>query len=85
MTVTVSAAGAVCPFGDSFCTGPDGYTPWDTTRSAFGGFRLPGAPAWGLVGRVGSRPWTRTAMPTARATDDPTPNGNGTGEGLSQR
>ena len=54
MSVTVTAAGAVCPFGDSFCPGPNGYAPWNTTTSGYGGFVLPGAPAWGLVGRVGS-------------------------------
>ncbi len=59
MTVTVTAAGAVCPFGDLFCPGPDGYAPWDTTQSSFGGFPLAGGPAWGLVGRVGSGPWVQ--------------------------
>ena len=56
-SVTVTAAGSVCPFGDGFCPGPAGYATWDTTSSSFGGFVLPGAPAWGLVGRVGSGPW----------------------------
>ncbi|MEX2194143.1 MAG: hypothetical protein WD844_02565 [Thermoleophilaceae bacterium] len=32
---------------------------FDTTSSSFGGFVLPGAPAWGLVGRVGSGPWVQ--------------------------
>jgi hypothetical protein len=59
MTVTVTAGGAVCPFGDSFCPGPDGYAPWDTTTTSYGGFPLPGGPAWGLVGRVGSGPWVQ--------------------------
>lgn len=59
MSVTVTAAGAVCPFGDSFCPGPNGYAPWNTTTSGYGGFVLPGAPAWGLVGRVGSGPWVQ--------------------------
>jgi hypothetical protein len=58
-SVTVTASGAVCPFGDSFCPGPNGYVPWDTTQSSFGGFPLPGAPAWGLVGRVGSGSWVQ--------------------------
>jgi hypothetical protein len=58
MTVTVTATGAVCP-GVGFCPGPDGYAPWDTTQSSFGGFTLPGAPAWGLVGRVGNGPWVQ--------------------------
>jgi hypothetical protein len=66
MTVTVTASGAVCPFGDGFCPGPNGYVPWDTTQSAYGGFTLPGAPAWGLVGRVGSGPWVQVGTgPTA--------------------
>jgi hypothetical protein len=59
MTVTVTAAGAVCPFGGSFCPGPNGYVPWDTTQSSYGGFPLPGAPAWGLIGRVGGGPWVQ--------------------------
>ena len=59
MSVTVTATGAVCPFGDGFCPGPDGYVPWNTTTSSYGGFVLPGAPAWGLVGRVGSGPWVQ--------------------------
>ena len=58
-SVTVTATDAVCPFGDAFCPGPDGYASWDTTSSSFGGFVLPGAPAWGLVGRVGSGPWVQ--------------------------
>jgi hypothetical protein len=57
MSVTVTATGAVCPFGTGFCPGPNGYAPWDTTTSSYGGFVLPGAPAWGLVGKVGSGPW----------------------------
>lgn len=59
MSVTVTATGAVCPFGAGLCPGPDGYVPWDTTTSSYGGFVLPGAPAWGLVGRVGSGPWVQ--------------------------
>jgi hypothetical protein len=60
LDVTVTATGAVCPFGGSiFCVGPDGYPPVDTTQSIFGGFVLPGAPAWGLVGRVGDGPWVQ--------------------------
>lgn len=59
LPVTVTAAGAVCPFGwNDFCPGPDGYA-FDTTTSSFGAFTLPGAPAWGLVGRVGDGPWTQ--------------------------
>jgi hypothetical protein len=59
MTVTVTATGAVCPFGNSYCPGPNGNTAWNTTTSAYGGFPLPGAPAWGLVGRVGGGPWVQ--------------------------
>ena len=66
MTVTVTATGAVCPFGSGLCPGPNGYTPWDTTTSSYGGFLLPGAPAWGLVGKVGSGPWVQVGSgPTA--------------------
>ena len=57
--MTVTATGGVCPFGDSYCPGPDGATGVDTMSTAFGGFPLPGAPAWGLVGRVGSGPWVQ--------------------------
>ncbi|MCZ7589784.1 MAG: hypothetical protein M5U27_13205 [Gaiella sp.] len=59
MSVTVAASGTVCPFGGGLCPGPDGYAPWDTTTSLYGGFVLPGAPAWGLVGKVGSGPWAQ--------------------------
>jgi len=59
VTVTVTATGSVCPFGNGFCVGPDGYAPRDTTTSSYGGFVLPGAPAWGLVSKVGSGPWTQ--------------------------
>jgi hypothetical protein len=57
--VTVTATGAVCPFGDSYCPGPDGNASVNTTSSSFGGFVLRGAPAWGLVGRVGSGQWVQ--------------------------
>ena len=56
-SVSVTATGSVCPFGGGFCVGPDGDPSVDTTQSLYGGFVLPGAPAWGLVGRVGSGPW----------------------------
>ena len=59
LPVTVTATGGVCPFGTGdFCPGPEGYA-FDTTSSSFGGFTLPGAPAWGLVGRVADGPWTQ--------------------------
>src|SRR4029078_3727170 len=57
--VTVTASGAVCPFGDAYCPGPDGNSAVDTTTVFLGGFPLPGAPAWGLVGRVGNGPWVQ--------------------------
>jgi hypothetical protein len=57
--VTVTATGVMCAGGDSLCVGPDGDPSRDTTQSAFGGFVLPGAPAWGLVGRVGNGPWVQ--------------------------
>jgi hypothetical protein len=56
--VTVTATGTVCP-GTGYCLGPDGYPPVDTTHSDYGGFVLPGAPAYGLVGRVGDGPWVQ--------------------------
>ena len=59
LTVTATATGAFCPFGNSFCVGPDGYPSINTTQSSFGGFVLPGAPAWGLVGRVGGGLWVQ--------------------------
>jgi hypothetical protein len=56
--VTVTATGTVCP-GTGYCTSPDGTLIVDTTQSSFGGFVLPGAPAYGLVGRVGTGPWVQ--------------------------
>lgn len=56
--VTVTAIGAVCP-GTGYCVGPDGYPSVDTMHSNYGGFVLPGAPAYGLVGRVGDGPWVQ--------------------------
>jgi hypothetical protein len=53
--VTVTATGCWFVY---ICVGPDGDPDFDTTRSSYGGFVLPGAPAWGLVGRVGDGPWT---------------------------
>ena len=53
--VTVRAFGAVCPLAGSSCPGPDG-SPADL---ATGGFLLAGVPAWGLVARAGSGPWTQ--------------------------
>ena len=58
MSVTATAAGAVCA-GNGYCPGPDGIVSQDTTGTSYGGFVLPGAPAWGLVGRVGNGPWVQ--------------------------
>ncbi len=55
--VTVTATGAVCPYGGAVCPGPNGNSGYDTNSSAYGGFPAPGAPAWGLVARVGSGAW----------------------------
>jgi hypothetical protein len=57
-TVTVTATGAVCPYSGAVCPGPNGNPGYDTSSSAYGGFPAPGAPAWGLVARVGSGAWT---------------------------
>ena len=59
MEVSVSASGSVCPFGSGACNGPNGVSSWNTSVSSYGGFVLPGAPAWGLVGRVGDGPWVQ--------------------------
>ena len=56
-TVTITATGAICPYGGSFCPGPDGDTGWNTTGALYGGFPLPGAPAWGLLARIGGGSW----------------------------
>ena len=58
-TVSVSATGAICPFGGSFCPGPNGDSSWNTTGILYGGFPLAGAPAWGLLARVGTGPWVQ--------------------------
>ena len=57
-SVTITAAGTVCPWAGS-CFGPGGDASFDTTQSGFGGFVAPGAPAWGLVARVGAGPWVQ--------------------------
>ena len=57
--VTVTATGTMCPWGNADCVGPDGNASWATTDSWYGGYLLPGAPAWGLVGRVGNGPWVQ--------------------------
>lgn len=57
--VEVTATGAMCPWGVAldYCVGPNGDASWATTDSWYGGYLLPGAPAWGLVARVGAGPW----------------------------
>jgi hypothetical protein len=57
--VEVTATGEMCPWGIAlaYCLGPDGNASWATTDSWYGGYLLPGAPAWGLVARVGAGPW----------------------------
>ena len=57
--VSVSATGSLCPYGGAFCVGPDGDASHDTKQSAFGGYVLPGAPAWGVVARVGGGQWVQ--------------------------
>ena len=64
---TVTATGAMCPWGTAYCVGPDGNASWDTTDSWYGGYLLPGAPAWGLVGRVGNGPWVTSAAGRRRS------------------
>jgi hypothetical protein len=56
-SVTVTATGTVC--AGLACVGPGGNPAWNTMVSSYGGFVLPGAPAWGLVGRVGSGSWVQ--------------------------
>jgi hypothetical protein len=64
--VTVTATGSFCPHGSGgVCFGPGGDASVDTTQSSYGGFPLPGAPAYGLIARVGSDPWIQVgAGPT---------------------
>ena len=59
MSVTATATGVVCASPNSLCPGPNGDVLYDTTHGWFGGFVLPGAPALGLVGRVGNGPWVQ--------------------------
>lgn len=57
-SVTVTASGEVCP-NTGYCVEPDGTSLVNTGQSSFGGFVLPGAPAYGLIGRVGSGQWVQ--------------------------
>src|SRR5262245_50695326 len=59
--VTVSATGTVCP-GTGYCTTPDGVDSSivDTKDSPYpDGFEFPGAPAYGLIARVGTGSWVQ--------------------------
>ena len=58
-SVTVTATGVLCAHFNTLCVSPDGNPSVDTTQTGFGGYVLPGAPAFGLVGRVGSGPWVQ--------------------------
>ncbi len=58
-SVTATATGVLCAHFSTLCVSPDGNPSGDTTETGFGGFVLPGAPAFGLVGRVGSGPWVQ--------------------------
>jgi hypothetical protein len=62
-SVTVTATGVVCAHYGTLCVSPDGMLT-DTTLTSFGGFVLSGAPAFGLVGRVGSGPWVQVGSGT---------------------
>ena len=67
-SASITATGAICPYGGSFCPGPNGDAGWNTTGILYGGFPLPGAPAWGLVARVGTGPWVQVGSgPTSVA------------------
>jgi hypothetical protein len=58
-SVTVTATGVVCAHVNTLCVSPDGSPSVDTTQTSLGGFVLSGAPAYGLVGRVGTGPWVQ--------------------------
>ena len=63
--VTVTATGTVCP-NTGYCTTPDGVAE-DTMHSPYGnGFLLPGAPAYGLVARVGTGKWMQVGVGPTR-------------------
>jgi len=65
--VTVTATGVFCP-GTGFCSGPDGTSLGNSFDTTWGGFVLPGAPAYGLLGRVGDGPWVHVGSgPTTLA------------------
>jgi hypothetical protein len=54
--VKVTATGVFCP-GTGFCADPEGSPLGNSYDQTWGGFTLPGAPAYGLIGRVGEGPW----------------------------
>jgi hypothetical protein len=55
--VTVTATGVVCANFTNLCVTPAGDGLVDTDYTGNGGFEQPDAPAYGLIGRVGSGPW----------------------------
>jgi len=64
-SVTVTATGSVCP-GTGYCATPGGVPSVDTLHSAYAGFVLPGAPAYGLVARVGGGQWVHVGVGPTR-------------------
>ena len=63
--VTVTATGTVCP-RTGYCTTPDGTSAVDTQQSPYGAYVLPGAPAYGLVARVGTGSWMQVGTGPTR-------------------
>ena len=60
--VTVTAAGVVCANFTNLCVTPAGDDFVDTDYTGNGGFEQPDAPAYGLIGRVGSGPWVEVGV-----------------------
>ena len=58
-SVTATARAVLCAHISTLCVSPDGNPSGDAAPTGFGGFVLPGAPAFGLVGRVGGGPWVQ--------------------------
>ena len=63
------ATGTFCP-GTGFCAGPDGSPLGNSLDTTWGGFTLPGVPAYGLIGRVGSGPWVHVGSGPTTLTGD---------------
>jgi hypothetical protein len=64
--VTVTATGTVCQ-GTGYCTTPAGTSLVDTKDSPYAaGFVLPGAPAYGLVARIGTGSWMQVGTGPVR-------------------